>query len=111
MADNVLELDYDDAVQPKTIKLHGETFSARPLNSAEFFRVLEKSKRLQALSEGQENAQKAQKLQDEMLELIIPTVTPAEDFTRLLQDWKREAGFSYSAAMGKLLPFLIPKSE
>ena len=111
MADNVLELDYDDAVQPKTVKLHGKTFSARPLNSAEFFRVLEKSKRLQALSEGQENAQKAQKLQDEMLELIIPTITPGKEFTDLLKDWKRKAGFSYYAAMGKLLQFLIPKQE
>ena len=109
MAD-VLTLDYDDAVQPKTVKLHG-TFSARPLNSAEFFRVLEKSKRLQALSEGQENAQKSQKLQDEMLELIIPTITPAEEFTSLLADWKKRAGFSYYAAMGKLLQFLIPKQE
>ena len=107
----ILTLDYDDAVQPKTIKLHGKSFSARPLNSAEFFRVLEKSKRLQALSEGQENAQKAQKLQDEMLELIIPTITPAEEFTSLLADWKKRAGFSYYAAMGKLLQCLIPKSE
>lgn len=109
--DAPLVFDTLHARKPKTIIIDGVTYRARPLGSAEYFKLVEKSNRLQEAQQSKLDPRKFQKLQDDTIELILPIFEPNDKFRDVISACKKEAGFDYYAMMTRIIALVMPKQQ
>lgn len=109
--DKPLVFDTIHARKPKTVIIDGETYTARPLGSAEYFKLVSKSNQMQEAEQRKIDPRKFQKLQDDTIDLILPVFDPNDKFRDVIASCKRDAGFDYYAMMTRIIALIMPSQK
>ena len=100
--------DTTNARKKRHVEIDGVTYEIRPLGSAEYFRIVDKSRKLNEIVSGKQNSKAVRALQDELFPLIIPLFEPSETFNKWIVDTKRDSGFAYRSIMQELVKLVVP---
>lgn len=111
-----LVIDTREQTEAHTLKLitsdnpDGTVFTVNPMGAGTYLKFMDKVKTLQALNTNSMNAKQLLKLQNDLCNMLIPLVSPTEDFKSWAKTAEEKYPLAYQAVMRQIMRFVFGKT-
>lgn len=109
-------IDTRDQTEAHTLKLitseqpEGMVFTVNPMGAGTYLKFTDKVKTLQALNAQDMSSKQLLKIQNDLCNLLIPLVSPTEEFKSWAEEAEQKWPLAYQAVMRQIMRFVFGKA-
>lgn len=109
-------IDTRDQTEAHTLKLitsahaEGMVFTVHPMGAGTYLKFTDKVKTLQALNAQDMSSKQLLKIQNDLCNLLIPLVSPTEEFKSWAEEAEQKWPLAYQAVMRQIMRFVFGKT-
>lgn len=109
-------IDTREQTEAHTLKLitsehpEGMVFTVNPMGAGTYLRFTDKAKAIQALQQQDISGKQLLKIQSNLCKLLVPLVTPNEEFTAWITEAEQKYPLAFQAVMKQIIRFVFGKA-
>lgn len=109
-------IDTRDQTEAHTLKLitseqpEGMVFTVQPMGAGTYLKFMDKVKALQALQQKDTSGKQLLKIQSDLCKLLVPLVTPNEEFAAWITEAEQKYPLAFQAVMKQIMRFVFGKA-
>lgn len=109
-------IDTRDQTEAHTLKLitseqpEGMVFTVHPMGAGTYLKFMDKVKALQALQQQDTSGKQLLKIQSDLCKLLVPLVTPNEEFAAWITEAEQKYPLAFQAVMKQIMRFVFGKA-
>lgn len=112
----IVTIDTREQTEEHTFKLitsnnpEGMVLTVNPMGAGTYLKFMDKVKTLQALNAQDMSSKQLLKIQNDLCNLLIPLVSPTEDFKSWAKGAEQKYPLAYQAVMRQIMRFVFGKT-
>ena len=112
----IVTIDTREQTEEHTFKLitsnnpEGMVVTVNPMGAGTYLKFMDKVKALQALNAQDMSSKQLLKIQNDLCNLLIPLVSPTEDFKSWAKEAEQKYPLAYQAVMRQIMRFVFGKT-
>ena len=109
-------IDTREQTEAHTLKLitsehpEGMVFTVNPMGAATYLKFTDKVKAIQALQQQDISGKQLLKIQSNLCKLLVPLVTPSEEFAAWITEAEQKYPLAFQAVMKQIIRFVFGKA-
>lgn len=112
----IVTIDTREQTEEHTFKLitsnnpEGMVFTVNPMGAGTYLKFMDKVKTLQALNAQDMSSKQLLKIQNDLCNLLIPLVSPIDEFKTWAEEAEQKYPLAYQAVMRQIMRFVFGKT-
>lgn len=109
-------IDTREQTEAHTLKLitsehpEGLVFTVHPMGAGTYLKFMDKVKALQSLQQKDINGKQLMRIQSDLCKLLVPLVTPNEEFATWITEAEQKYPLAFQAVMKQIMRFVFGKA-